>query len=469
MTPLTFGVIIGNRGFFPDHLCESGRKTMLNLLARRGIKAIILDESTGKSGSVESVAEARACAELFRKHGDKIDGILVSLPNFGDERAIANSIRWSKLEVPVLVQAFPDQTASMTIADRRDSFCGKLSTCNNLRQYGIRFSLTEHHTVDPESPAFGADLDRFEAVCRILKRLTHLRIGMIGARPAAFNTVRFSEKLLEAEGISVETLDLADVLNTARRLDTAETELRNKLDAIRAYTQTGTVGGDALERMARMGVAIDRWMRDNALQASAIQCWTALEAVYGIVPCTLMSMMSEGLLPSACETDIGGLLGMVVLQAASQAPSALLDWNNNFGDHPDKGVFFHCSNLPKSFFEAHRMDFQAIIAGTVGEANTCGTIVGRIRPEPFTFCRISTDDTAGRIRGYVGEGRFTEDALETFGGFGVFEIPGLQHLMATLCRQGFEHHSAVNLSLTADAVDEALSDYRGWDLYRHEA
>lgn len=469
MRKTTLGVIIGNRGFFPDHLCETGRSTILKLLAARGIESVILDPAQGKAGSVESIADARACADLFRSRRDDIDGILVSLPNFGDERGIANALRWSGLNVPVLIQAFPDASTRMTIADRRDSFCGKLSVCNNLRQYGIRFSLTDHHTVDPESIAFSADLDRFEAVCRILKGLQNLRIGMIGARPAAFNTVRFSEKLLEAEGISVETLDLADILNEARKLESADAALKAKLDAIRAYTCTGSVGDDALERMARMGVAIDRWMQRLELQASAIQCWTALEEVYGIVPCTLMSMMSEGLMPSACETDICGLLGMVILQLASQAPSALLDWNNNYDEDADKGVFFHCSNLPKSFFEDHHMDYQAIIAGTVGAENTCGTIVGRIRPAPFTFCRISTDDLVGQISGYVGEGRFTGDRLDTFGGYGVYEIAGLQHLMATLCRMGFEHHTAVNLTRTADAVEEALDDYRGWDLFRHEA
>lgn len=469
MASATFGVILGTRGFFPDHLCAGGRQAILEALEQNGFGTVMLGPDCGKSGAIESVSEARACAELFKCHREEIDGIIVSLPNFGDERAIANAIRWSELQVPVLVQAFPDQPEKMTVADRRDSFCGKMSACNNLRQYGIAYSLTSRHTIDPASRDFAADLDHFAAVCRVVRGLKHLRIGMIGARPAPFNTVRFSERILEANGISVETLDLSELLGRANRLAGSEKAVRLKIEAIKGYTGTDGVDGEALVRMARLGVVIDRWMVDNELKASSIQCWTALEDFYGVVPCTLMSMMSEGLLPSACETDIGGLLGMYVMQCAAGRPSALLDWNNNYGDDQDKGVMFHCSNLPASFFDRHRMDYQAIIAGAVGKENTFGTMVGRIKPGPFTFCRVSTDDTEGVMAGYVGEGRFTDDRLQTFGGYGVFEIPGLQRLLALICAGGFEHHAAVNLSSVAAPVNEALRHYLGWDIYYHDA
>ena len=208
-------------------------------------------------------------------------------------------------------------------------------------------------------------------------------------------------------------------------------------------------------------------MAEKALTASAIQCWTALQEHYGVVPCTLMSMMSESMRPSACETDVAGVVGMVALQAASGRPAALLDWNNNFGDDPDKGVVFHCSNLPASFFGEHRMDYQEIIAGTVGKDRTYGTIVGRIAAGPLTYCRVSTDDLAGRIAAYVGEGRFTDDTLETFGGYGVVEIPRFQDLLRHVCRRGFEHHVAMTRAEVAGAVDDALGTYLGWDVYRH--
>ena len=465
--PTTLGVIVGNRGFFPSHLCSAGRTEILAALRQDGFGVVALDPDTTLHGAVESLADARACADLFRARRDEIDGVLVTLPNFGDERAVANALRWAGLDVPVLVHAFSDEGSRMTIEHRRDSFCGKMSVCNNLRQYGIRYSLTSLHTISPSHASFHADLRRFGATCRVVRSLKGARIGAIGARPAAFNTVRFSEKLFERSGISVETLDLSEVLGWVQRMGDGEPAVKAKLAAIGAYTGIQGIPTLSLMRMAKLGVAIDRWMQEKQLSATAIQCWTALEEFYGVVPCTLMSMMSESLLPSACETDIAGLLGMYVLQAASEQPAALLDWNNNYGEDPDKGVVFHCSNLPKSFFGEHRMDYQEIIAGTVGKENTFGTIVGRVAPGPFTYCRVSTDDLAGTISSYVGEGQFTDDSLQTFGGYGVIEVPNFQQLLRMICKRGFEHHVAATRASVGEALYDALDTYLRWDVYRH--
>lgn len=464
----TLGIIIGNRGFFPAHLCESGRRDILRVLEKEGIKAITLPLEATKFGAVESLTDAQKCADLFKAHREEIDGILVTLPNFGDERAVANTLRWAGLNVPVLIHAFNDDGKKMTIRHRRDSFCGKMSVCNNLRQYGVRYSLTSRHTMEPDSPEFGADLRRFAATCNVVRRLKHARIGALGARPAAFNTVRYSEKLLEASGITVETLDLSEALGWVKAIKDDDRELQEKLQTIKGYTNVRGIPPASLMKMAKLGVAIDRWVRDKQLAATAIQCWTALEEFYGVVPCTLMSMMSNNLLPSACETDIAGLVGMFLLQSASGQPAALLDWNNNFDTDPNKGVVFHCSNLPKAFFGEQKMDYQEIIAGTVGKENTYGTIVGRISPGPFTYCRVSTDDLTGRMAAYVGEGRFTSDKLDTFGGYGVIEVPNFQKLLHYICKNGFEHHVSATKAPVAAAIEDALTTYLGWQVYHHE-
>ncbi|MBV6459222.1 MAG: hypothetical protein HONBIEJF_02367 [Fimbriimonadaceae bacterium] len=467
MRKTTLGVIIGNRGFFPTHLCDQGRKTILQVLGEEGFDVVVLGESDSPYGSIESLAEARKCGELFDANRHRIDGILVTLPNFGDERAVANAIRFSGLDVPVLIHAFGDDAKRMTLADRRDSFCGKMSVCNNLRQYGIPYSLTTLHTVDPMSQSFRNDLGKFRSICSVVGGLRKARIGAIGARPAAFNTVRYSEKLFEQSGITVETLDLSEALGWANKMGAGDAPVQQKIDRIRAYTSTDGVPDESLNKMARLGVAIDNWVAERQLDATAIQCWTALEEFYGVVPCTLMSMMSDSLMASACETDVAGTVSMYALNLASGQPSALLDWNNNFGDDPDKAVVFHCSNLPKSVFAEQKMDFQEIIAGSVGKESTYGTIVGRMKAGPFTFCRVSTDDLTGTICAYVGEGEATNDLLNTFGGFGVVRVERLQDLLQYICEAGFEHHVAGNYSQTADAVAEAFDKYLGWDVYHH--
>jgi L-fucose isomerase-like protein len=461
------GVVVGNRGFFPDHLARSGRQEIIAALAAKNIKPIVLGESETKYGAVETRQDAVRCSELFRRHREDLDGVVVTLPNFGDERAIAETLRMANLGVPVLIQATPDTPSKMTIRDRRDSFCGKMSACNNLTQYGIPYSLTTLHTEALDSAPFRNDLDWFLAVCRVVKGLKKLRIGAIGARPAAFNTVRYSEKILESTGISVETLDLSEVLGRISRLKDNDAAVLERLKAIRAYVSTNSIPEPALVKMAKLGAVIHNWMRDTDVTISAIQCWTSLEEFFGVVPCTVMSMMSDQGLSSACEVDVAGVIGMHALQLASQTPSALLDWNNNYADDPDKAVCFHCSNLPKHFFRDVHMDFQEIIAGTVGKENTFGTCVGRVKSGPMSFARFSTNDRAGKMSGYVGEGEFTDDPLETFGGAGVVRIPGLQKLLRFICERGFEHHVAANFSTVASAVHEATTRYLKWDVSWH--
>lgn len=467
MRKTTLGVIIGNRGFFPTHLCIEGRKAILEVLASEGFDVVVLPDDE-KSGSIESLEDARRCGELFKSQRDRLDGIVVTLPNFGDERAVANAIRFSGLDVPILVHAFDDDSQRMTIANRRDSFCGKMSVCNNLRQYGFKFSLTKLHTCDPKGESFRSDLREFAAVCRIVRGLRGARIGAIGARPGAFNTVRYSEKLLERAGITVETLDLSEVLGWANKMSSSDQIVKDKLAQISAYTSIEGIPAESLDKMARLGAAIDRWSIDNAIDATAIQCWTSLEEFYGVVPCTLMSMMSDSLRSSACETDVAGTVAMYAMLQASGTPSALLDWNNNYGGDPDKAVVFHCSNLPKSVFAEQKMDYQEIIAGSVGKENTFGTIVGRMKTGAFTYCRVSTDDENGMICAYVGEGELTNDVLNTFGGFGVVRVPRMQELLRYICENGFEHHVAMNLSSISGAVYEAFSKYLDWPTYLHQ-
>ncbi|MFN7994673.1 MAG: L-fucose/L-arabinose isomerase family protein [Bryobacteraceae bacterium] len=465
--PMTMGVIVGNRGFFPDHLAKEGREEIIKALKGAGIEPLVLGPEDSKYGAVETRVESRKCADLFRANRDRIDGIIVTLPNFGEERAIADTLRLADLNVPVLIQATPDSSSKMSIKFRRDSFCGKMSACNNLKQYGIPYSITTRHTEAPDSDLFRKDLDWFAGVCRIVKGLRKVRIGAIGARPAAFNTVRYSEKILEQHGISIETVDLTEILGRIHRMKDSDDAAQQKLAAIKSYVSTQGISDEALMKMAKLGAVIDRWMKETEVVMSAVQCWTALEEYFGIVPCTVMSMMSNDLLPSACEVDICGVIGMYALQLASGTPSALLDWNNNYGDDPDKAVCFHCSNLPKHFFQDVRMDFQEIIAGTVGKANTFGTCVGRVKAEPMSFCRVSTSDTTGKLSSYVGEGNFTNDPLETFGGYGVVQIPRLQDLLHYICTNGYEHHVAANLSTVAGMVHEAGSRYLGWEMYWH--
>jgi len=467
MPRATLAVIIGNRDFFPDRLVSEARRDILALFAEMDIEPIMLDESDTKLGSVETWAHAKRCAELFKQQRDRIDGILVTLPNFGDEKGVADTIRLSGLNVPILVQAYPDDLTQLNVERRRDAFCGKISVCNDLRQYGFAYTLTERHTVHPLHASFKADLASFIGVCKVVKGLRGARLGAVGARPDAFKTVRFSEKLLESYGISISTIDLSEILGKAGRLADNDRRVKDRLEEIGAYATTTGVPAPSLVKMAKLAVVLSDWMAANDLHASALQCWNSLQANYGINACTIMSMMSERLMPSACEVDITGAVSMLALQLASGTPSALVDWNNNYGDDPNKCVFFHCGNWAKAFLPDIAVSTAPILGTTLGEENTYGAVAGRTPSGPVTFARISTDDVNGCIRTYVGEGRFTDDPIATFGAKAVVEVAQLQKLMRYICKNGFEHHVAMNASHVAGVLAEAFQTYFGWDVYYH--
>ena len=462
------GVIFGNRDFFPDHLVSEARQDILALFKEMNIEAVLLGENETKLGSVETYAHAKACADLFKANRDRIEGILVVLPNFGDEKGVADTIKLSGLNVPILVQAYPDDLEAFNVERRRDSFCGKVSVCNNLRQYGFDFSLTSLHTSPPKSESFKKDLQEFVGVCRVVKGLRSARLGAIGARPGAFNTVRYSEKILQASGITVTTVDLSEILGDSTRLSDDAPNVKAKLEEIHAYAKHDTVPSPAIVRMAKLGVVISDWMQANDLQATALQCWTSIQKNYGINACTLMSMMSNQLMPSACETDITGVVSMYALQLASNFPGALVDWNNNYADDPDRCVLFHCGNWAKSFVPDIEIKTAPILGTTLGEENTYGAMAGRAAAGPMTYARVSTDDSNGIIRAYTGEGELTNDPLDTFGHRAVLYTPNLQKLLAYICRNGFEHHVAMTMNHVALVLTEAFSTYMKWDVYHHQ-
>jgi len=463
----TLGVIIGNRDFFPDKLVAAARTEILDLFQQLSITPILLSDADSKLGGVETFAEAQKCAALFRKHAEEIDGILVVLPNFGDEKGVADTIKLPGLQVPVLVQACPDDLNLMDVVNRRDAWCGKISVCNNLYQYGIKYSLTTKHVVSLKDPSFIEDLNQFTATCRVVNGLRKVRIGAVGARPTAFNTVRYSEKLLQRHGISVTTVDLSEILGNANKLTAADASVKQKLEKIHAYANTGKTPNDRLVQIAKLDVVLEEFMQANALDATAIQCWTSLQQNYGCNVCTSMSMMSENMLPSACEVDVTGTLSMYAMQLASGSPSALVDWNNNYANDDSKCVLFHCGNWAKSFLPDIMISTAPILGTSVGTENTYGALDGRTPAMTLTYGRISTDDCKGIIKAYVGEGELTNDALETFGNRAVAEIGNLQGLMNYVCRNGFEHHVVMNASKTASVLKESFENYLGWETYVH--
>ena len=465
------GIIIGTRAYFNSELAKDVRKQLLRTLADEGYDYVILPEDATPTGSssIETREDGLKCAELFRQNRDRIDGIIVSLPNFGFEIGIINAISVADLNVPILVQACDDENDKVDLDSRRDAFCGKISVCNNLYQYGIPFTDTTLHTYSIYSELLAKDINKFAGICRVVNGLRHARIGAIGARPAGFQTVRASEKLLQKSGITVVPVDLSEILGAARKIEDTDVELLKKLEEIKCYAVVPKEYSDKLVLQAKFGVAVERWIEANQIDAVAVQCWDSLEQNYGCAACVTMSMLGEKLLPAACEVDIAGAVSMYALTLAAQGQSALLDWNNNFAEDRNKCVCTHCGNFPKSFVRNDlKLGTLGVLGRTLGKVNTFGAVYGKVTKGDFTFFRISTDDTKGTIKAYLGTGEITDDPYGMDGCIAVTKVDNLQILMKHICRNGFEHHVAMVRNDVKDILNEAIEGYLGWNLYVQE-
>lgn len=468
---MCFGIIIGTRAYFNSELAKDVRKQLLKTLADEGYDYVILPEDATPTGSssIETREDGLKCAELFRQNRDRIDGIIVSLPNFGFEIGIINAISVADLNVPVLVQACDDENDKVDLDSRRDAFCGKISVCNNLYQYGIPFTDTTLHTYSIYSELLAKDINKFAGICRVVNGLRHARIGAIGARPAGFQTVRASEKLLQKSGITVVPVDLSEILGAARKIEDTDAELLKKLEEIKCYAAVPKEYSDKLVLQAKFGVAVERWIEANQIDAVAVQCWDSLEQNYGCAACVTMSMLGEKLLPAACEVAIAGAVSMYALTLAAQGQSALLDWNNNFAEDRNKCVCTHCGNFPKSFVRNDlKLGTLGVLGRTLGKVNTFGAVYGKVTKGDFTFFRISTDDTKGAIKAYLGTGEITDDPYGMDGCIAVTKVNNLQTLMKYICKNGFEHHVAMVRNDVKEILNEAIEDYLGWNLYVHE-
>lgn len=430
---------------------------------------MILPYEATANGAVQSIEDAVLYADHFRRHGG-IDGLVICLPNFGDEIAVIELVNRAKLDVPILLQAANDENDKVGVAHRRDAWCGKISVTNNFYQYGVPFTEPSHHTSDIDSDEFRADLAHFTSVCRVVRGLRGARLGAIGARTAPFQTMRYSEKLLQQAGVTVVTADLSELMGRAGALSADDPEVARIVAKIQGYgTVPAHITSEQLATQAKWTVTVNRWIAENGCDASAIQCWRSLQDNFGCATCVTMSMMGEELMPSACEVDIMGALSMYALALASQAPPAILDWNNNYARDEDKVVCTHCGNFPRSFIgdrpEIAELD---VLGEVIGRSKCFGAVKGKVKAGPMTYFRVSSDDTAGRLKAYLGQGDFTDDPYGMDGGIAVCEVPNLRRLMGFVTQQGFEHHVAMVRGHHASVLNEALTRYLGWPFYDHD-
>ena len=462
---MKFAIYFGNRGFFPGELVASAIADFKRVLAASGHEALIMEGVGTRYDAVETPEEGRRYADFLAAHRDAYDGVILSLPNFGDENGAVVALR--DAGVPILVQAYPDEPGKMDFSHRRDSVCGKIAMCNVLRQAGIKYTLTTDFAEHPDSPQFAEDLRNFAAVCRVVKGMRRFNLGAIGARTTAFKTVRVDEIALQRKGINVESVDLAEVFAI---MDGAEAAaIAAKREKYLAYADFAGVAEEKIDAIARLGVAFDILIRRFSLDALAIRCWDELQKRYGIAPCLAMSVLNEAGLAAACEMDVNNAVMMRAVALASDSPVGLFDVNNNFGGAKDKAIMFHCSAIPgsmlcgKGCIGEHLMFKKAYGPGT-----GIGIFGGEMKAMPLTVGSFKTED--GKLCAFVTEGEATDDKIEKafFGtGFVFRKDDGDANAMLNyMAKNGYRHHVAFVRGSWSATIVEAFSNYLGYDVER---
>jgi len=467
----TLGLIVGTRASFPTDVVLEDRRKLIALLEELGFGVCVPEEAFTPFGAVGSLADAEKWAAFFRGHSEEIDGFLISLPNFGDETAVTETVRRSALRVPILIHGAADDLDRLMAHQRRGSFCGKISVCNNLYQSGIPFTLTGKHVCRVEDPSLREDLLRFEKVCAVVKKLSHATVGALGCRPAGFNTLRYSEKILLQNGIFTITEDFSEILECARRVEDADRIRRHK-EKILAYAEPHVaMKEESLEKIARLDIVLDDWVRDHGVDATAMMCWSTVEHYFGCAPCTTMALQLDRGIPSGCEMDVlSALTSLAMLQAGGDAPPMVHDWFASYEDDPDACICIHCSNFSKEVFtEKPSIGTQGGQARLYGDDCCYGCLKGRIRPGEVTVCKITTDDRQGVMKAYIAEGEILEREVKTYSPYIVLHVDGLKDLMDHLCKNGFEHHFCVMHGRVGDVLEEAFKTYLGYQVYRHRA
>ena len=458
---ITFALYFGNRGFFPGEVVAGAREEMCRAVTDAGFDYITMDADKTRYGAVETIEEGKIYADFLEQNRGKYDGVIVCMPNFSDENGAL--IALENVNVPILIQAYPDKIGEMDFAHRRDAMCGKFALCNVLRQANIPFTLTKKFVVSPLSEDFKRDLINFGGICRVVTGMKKIRIGAIGARTTAFKTVRVDETALQKKGIDLVTLDLSEVFQRIKKVD-PKTVCEKKADIL-AITEFSDYPEEKLDSMAKVQAVFEDIVNEYKLDAVAVRCWNEFQLELGIAPCTTLCLLNEIGISAACEVDVTNAVMMRALSLASNTPSMLLDYNNNYGEDENKAIMFHCGPVAPSMLNGKGKIIEHLMfKKSFGEGSGVGVNKGNIKSGDISFGSIKTEN--GKICGFVTEAKFTDDIIEEefFGSGKVVERANLNELSNYMATSGYKHHIAITYGKCGDIINEAFYKYLDFDI-----
>ena len=451
MPKTKIGIVAVSRDCFPESLSVTRREALIKAYKEKYDPEDIYECPVC---IVESEIHMVQALEDIKKAG--CDALVVYLGNFGPE--ISETLLAKHFDGPKMFVAAAEESGDNLLDGRGDAYCGMLNASYNLKLRNIKAYIPEYPVGTAEECA--DMIHEFLPIARTVKALSELKIISFGPRPLNFLACNAPIKPLYDLGIEIEEnseLDLFEAFNQHEgdeRIPAIIKEMEEELGA-------GNKKPEILSKLAQYELTLKDWIRDHKGYGKYVtiagKCWPAFQTQFGFVPCYVNSRLAAQGIPVSCEVDIYGALSEFIGTVVSQDAVTLLDINNSVPadmyneeikdnyDYTQKDTFmgFHCGNTAKSKLSFCEMKYQKIMARTLPEEVTQGTLEGDIAPGDITFFRLqSTADT--KLRAYVAQGEILPVATRSFGSIGVFAIPEMGRFYRhVLIEKNFPHHGAV--------------------------
>jgi len=456
MEKVRIGFIPAHREPFDEDWAVEMKKRVLKALeplSEKGISIVHPDEYITKNGLVRDDRDGEKVITYFKDKN--LSGIMIGAMTFGDEISAA-SIAGSMAELPVLLFSTKEGPFTAEGSRRSDAFCGTLSIASALYRRKIPFVFLGN--LFPEEEEFIQGVENFARTSKAVKRFFGARVGLVGPRPERFETCAINEfPMIEQFGQRVIQKSLVEIFHRAESIQ-EEGKISQIVEEIKSAANCEKVKPEALEKSARLEMALEEFAQEKKLDALAVQCWTAMQEIYGISSCLSMARLTQKGIMTACEVDIHGALTMLVQYMASLEETVphFIDWTIQHQSKPNVFLAWHCGNAPLTLKAPDSricINSHSILGKALGKDKSEGTAEFQLKPGPVTISRIVEYD--GLFKMFITTGKIipTKDNLR--GSWSWVEVEDLDLVYRTLIQEGFIHHA----SLIHGDLRKALADF----------
>lgn len=464
MPRVKVGIVAVSRDCFPESLSVNRRKALVKAYAEKYNADDIYECPVC---IVESEIHMVQALEDIQKAG--CNALCVYLGNFGPE--ISETLLAKHFQGPKMFCAAAEETQNDLVQGRGDAYCGMLNASYNLQLRNIRAYIPEYPVGDAGDCA--DMIHDFLPIARAIEGLNNLKIISFGPRPLNFLACNAPIKQLYNIGVEIEENSELDLFEAFHR-HAGDERIPAVVKEMEAELGRGNKKPEILAKLAQYELTLKDWVEEHRgyrkYVALAGKCWPAFQTQFGFVPCYVNSRLTAQGIPVSCEVDIYGTLSEFIGTVVSQDTVTLLDINNSVpkdmyresvqGKFPyalqDTFMGFHCGNTASGKLTSCEMKYQMIMARSLPEEVTQGTLEGDIVPGSITFYRLqSTADNI--LRAYIAQGEVLPVATRSFGSIGVFAIPEMGRFYRhVLIEKGFPHHGAVAFGHFGKALFEVF-------------